>query len=220
MSDFQPVREQAGGMETKTLGDKLRSVIAKLPPQGVTLAQIRDLVGDDGPMILVGLLSLVFLIPVSIPGVSTVFGAAILLVGISRLFGRGIWLPQRFRDRVVASDKLRAALQRALVWLDRLERISRPQRLGWLAGDGVMGVLNNSGLILAAILLMAPFGMIPFSNTLPALALLCLAIGLLQRDGVCVLLGYFANLLTLAYFTVLIAGSGLASREALQRFGG
>ena len=36
-----------------------------------------------------------FLIPVSIPGVSTVFGAAILLVGVSRLSGRQLWLPAR-----------------------------------------------------------------------------------------------------------------------------
>lgn len=211
-------RERAAHREEDSLGEKLKTIIAKLPSNGVTLAEILEIVGQDGMMILTGLLSLVFLIPVSIPGVSTVFGAAILLVGISRLFGRNLWLPKSFKTRVIATDTLRTTLNRALVWLQRLERVSRPRRLSWMASEGVMNVLNSLALILAAVLLMAPFGLIPFSNTLPALAILCLAIGLLQRDGVCILLGYVGNVVTIIYFSVLIGGGGLAIREALQHF--
>jgi hypothetical protein len=218
VEDFDLAREQEAQLQADSLGEKLKLVIDKLPPEGVTLAGILELVGKDGLLILTGLLSLVFLIPVSIPGVSTVFGAAILLVGVSRLFGRKLWLPKSFQNRVVSTDKLRAALNRALTWLYRIERVSRPHRLSWLTSNGVMNLLNNCVLILGAILLMAPFGLIPLSNTLPAFAILCLAVGLLQRDGVCILLGYFANIATIIYFTVLIAGGGLAIREALQHF--
>lgn len=71
--------------------------------------------------------------------------------------------------------------------------------------------------MLGALLLMAPFGFVPFSNTLPALAILLLAIGLMQRDGVAALLGHLMNLASIVYFGVLIGGGGLALREALQR---
>jgi hypothetical protein len=204
----------------ESVGGKLRTIIGNLPTGGVTLAEIIDLVGKDGLMILTGLLSLVFLIPVSIPGVSTIFGAAILLIGFSNLLGRKLWVPKTFRNRVVSSDRLRAALTRALTWLERLERVSRPHRLSWLTSAGVMNVVNSCALILGAVLLMAPFGLIPFSNTFPALAILCLAVGLLQRDGVCILLGYLANVGTIIYFAALIAGGGLAIREAIQHFMG
>lgn len=120
----------------------------------------------------------------------------------------------------MASDKLRDVLARALIWLGRLEKISKPQRMRWLTADGPIGMLNNCMLILAAILLMAPFGLIPFSNTLPALAILCLALGLLQKDGACVLLGYVANIATIVYFTVLLAGGGMAIKEAIRYFSG
>jgi hypothetical protein len=220
VENFDRAREQKVKLQADTLGEKLRIIIGRLPPEGVTLAAILDLVGKDGLLILTGLLSLVFLIPVSIPGVSTVFGAAILLVGVSRLFGRNLWLPKTFQDRVVSTDRLRAALNRALTWLYRIERVSRSYRLSWLTSNGLMNVMNNCALILGAILLMAPFGLIPLSNTLPAFAILCLVVGLLQRDGVCILLGYFANIATIIYFTVLIAGGGLAIREALQHFTG
>ncbi|MGH7961449.1 MAG: exopolysaccharide biosynthesis protein [Candidatus Binatia bacterium] len=209
-----PVREAA--LQADSLGEKLQEVIDRLPPQGVALAEIRDLVGQDGLLLLTAFLTLIFMVPVSIPGVSTVFGAAILLIGISRLFGRHLWLPQSLEKRVVSTDVLRAALKRGLTWFHRLERVSRPHRLKWLTSDGLTGVLNNCALILGALLLMAPFGLIPLSNTLPALALLFLAIGLLQRDGVCILLGHFANLFTIVYFTLLIAGGSVAIHRILQ----
>lgn len=218
--DLNPEQTAQSQSQTQSLGSKLRTIIDKLPPGGVSLAEILELVGDEGLMILTGLLSLVFLIPVSIPGVSTVFGAAILLIGISRLLGRQLWLPKSFSSRVVSSDKLRAALHRALVWLNRLERVCRPQRLPWLASGGLMNALNSSALILAAVLLMAPFGLIPFSNTLPAVAILCLALGFLQKDGICIVLGYVANIVTMIYFAILIGGSGLAVREAVRHFTG
>jgi len=209
-------REQEAQLQVESLGEKLKVVIDKLPPEGVTLVEILDLVGQDSLMLLAVFLSLVFLIPVSIPGVSTLFGAAILLIGVNRLFGRKLWLPKSFRNRIVSTDKLRIALERALVWFHRLERMSRPHRLNRLTSDGLMEILNNCSLILGAVLLMVPFGLVPFSNTLPALSIIFLAIGLLQRDGVCILLGYLANFVTIIYFTVLIAGGGMAIREALR----
>jgi hypothetical protein len=99
----------------------------------------------------------------------------------------------------------------------RMEKVSRPNRIGWMVKDGPMQHLNNAALILGAVLLMMPFGLIPFSNTFPAVALLFLAIGLLQRDGVCVLLGHVSNVVTILYFAVLITGGGLALREVFLR---
>jgi hypothetical protein len=60
-----------------------------------------------------------------------------------------------------------------------------------------------------------PFGFIPFSNTLPGLALLFYSIGLAQRDGVAILLGHLANLATLIYFGFLIGGGGYALKQLL-----
>jgi len=53
-----------------------------------------------------------------------------------------------------------------------------------------------------------PFGLIPFSNTLPAIALIFLAIGMMQQDGVSILFGHFSIIGTIAYFSFLILGGG------------
>ena len=212
--DITPRQEEE--LQDEALGDKIEVIIEKLPPEDVSLVEILDIVGTDSLLLLTIFLSLVFLVPVSIPGVSTVFGTGILLIGITRLFARKLWLPQRIANRKISSEKLRAGFNRALVWFYRLEKISRPHRLPGLSSDGAMAVVNNLSFILAAILLMAPFGFIPFSNTLPAMALILLAVGIIQKDGGSILLGYLANLATIIYFGFLIAGGGLSINELLK----
>jgi hypothetical protein len=202
------------------LGEQLGTIIEQLPEDSITLGELLDVFGEEGLLLLTALLTLVFLIPVSIPGVSTVFGGAILLIGISRLIGKPLWIPRRLRDKSLPAAKLRPALTGGMTWVRRMERISRPHRLRGMVDGRVAGVFNNLAFILAAVLLMAPFGFVPFSNTLPGIALLLYAVGFIQRDGVAVLLGHLANIATIIYFGILIAGGGLAARELFQRMTG
>jgi hypothetical protein len=210
---------QTSAKADAALGEQLAAIIDTLPPDALSLQQLLDTFGDEGLLLLTMLLTVIFLIPVSIPGVSTVFGAAILLVGVSRLIGRPLWLPARLRGKALPADKLRPGLNAGLVWVRRLERISRPHRLSLLVDGPPQRLVNNLAFILAAVLLMAPFGLVPFTNTLPALALLLYGIGFIQRDGVAVLLGHLSNVATIVYFSVLLGGGGLAVRELLQRVG-
>ena len=204
-------------MHDDHISDRLRSLVRTIPPTGITLSELIHRVGSDGLLILTALLTLVFLLPVSIPGVSTVFGAAILLIATSRLFQHELWIPSTLKERVIGTRKLRPVLRKALPWLRTIERVSKPNRIAWLVARGPVERINNVALILGAVLLMMPFGLIPFSNTLPALGLLFLAIGLLQRDGVCILLGYLSNVATLVYFGLLITGGGMVAREVFSR---
>ena len=203
-----------------SLRAQLEAIIERLPTGSLTLGELLAEIGDEGLLVLSILLTLVFLIPVSIPGVSTVFGAAILLVGISRLSGRPLWVPRRLAARALPADRLRPALTRGMAWVRRLERVSRPHRLPALADGRGMALLNNLAFVFAALLLMAPFGFVPFSNTIPALALLLYAVGFIQRDGGAVLLGHLATIGTVVYFSVLIGGGGLAVQQLWQRVAG
>ncbi|NUM46484.1 MAG: exopolysaccharide biosynthesis protein [Anaerolineales bacterium] len=212
--------DQDENLAVDSLVEKLEVIIEKMPPEQVTLIEILDIIGADSLMLLTIFLSLIFLIPVSIPGVSTVFGSAILLIGVSLLFSRKLFLPKRIANRPLSSKKLIEGMQRALVWLRRLEKISRPHRMPRLAAEGKVGILNQLSYILAALLLMMPFGFVPFSNTLPAIALIFLAIGLIQKDGLSILLGHLSNLATIIYFALLVTGGGMTLYELFLRMGG
>ncbi len=195
-----------------TLAARVEYVLNNLAGEMVTLREILNLIGREGMLAFCIFLTLPFMVPVSIPGVSTVFGLVIGLVGVGIMTHHPPWLPDRLMQKKFPAHRLRLALEKGAVWIHRLGRISRPSIPFLTHGIG-MARINGLMLIVGAMLLMAPFGLIPFSNTLPGLAILFLAIGVLQRDGRSVLLGYTTLVLTTLYFAFLLLG-GIA---VLQR---
>jgi hypothetical protein len=199
----------------QTLREKFAGMIETMPAESITLLDVLDQLGRKGVLIFVAFLTLPFMVPVSIPGVSTFFGSLILLIGYGVMQNRQPWLPERIMKRSFPVDKIRVILQKGTVWLDRLERISRP-RLSKLSQGAVMARVNGFMLVIGALLLMVPFGLVPLTNFLPGLAILFISVGILQRDGVCLLLGYIINLVTAIYFTQLIKGGAFLMHAAIE----
>lgn len=199
---------------TETMRDALRRAAA-MPGPSITLRQMLETVGDHGPLLLCAVLTVPFLLPVSIPGVSTVFGLAILLLGVGITLNRMPWLPRQIMDRRIDAEKLKPVLERGIGLVARVEAVIR-RRLDILTAGAVAGRINGLAIIAGAVLLMLPLGLVPFSNTLPAFAILLLCIGVSQRDGLLVIGGYAMLAITLVYFSVLAyaaiaAGRGLAA---------
>ena len=197
-----------------SLSATLKEVIARIDGSSVTLRDLMEAVGEQGFLLLCAVASLPFLLPVSIPGVSTVFGFAIILVSLSITFNRLPWLPRRILDRRLETQKLVPALEKGVSIVSRLDAYLKP-RMGALVSGAAANRLNGLAIALAGVLLMFPLGLIPFSNTLPAIAVLLVATGMIQRDGLVVLAGYAFNVITLIYFGILAymafsAGQGLA----------
>lgn len=203
-------------LQRESADEKFETILREMPAGEISLQEILEIFEDDGLLLFSIFLALIFLVPVSIPGVSTAFGSAILLIGVARLFNRHLWLPKKISARTVAAEKLAHSLKKALPWLHRLGQISRPHRLALFTLHPVLHLANKLAFVLAAVLLMAPFGLIPFSNTLPAVALIFLAFGEMEKDGVSILLGHLVNLATIVYFGFLVTGGGLALFEGLK----
>jgi hypothetical protein len=67
--------------------------------------------------------------------------------------------------------------------------------------------------------LIFPFALIPFSNTLPGLAILLLGAGMIQRDGRFILAGYLMNIATFVYFGGLFWAAIVAGQNITSLFG-
>ena len=204
--EFSNARESLHGALTRA--------VDRIEGEMITLRQLLELVGEHGLLFLCALLTIPFLIPVSIPGVSTVFGAAIILIAIGITMNRLPWLPSRIMDKELDAKRLTGILRRGIAIVARIEAYIRPRMEGLTEG-AVMGRVNGLALIFGGVLLMAPLGLIPFSNTLPAFGILLLAVGMSQRDGLVVLAGYGMLVATVIYFGALAwaayaAGRGLA----------
>ncbi len=200
---------------TETLRVTLEETADAISGKVVTLRRIIGLIGEQGLLLLCAVLTIPFLLPVSIPGVSTVFGFAIILSSIGITTNRAPWLPRQIMDRPIDAEKLVPTLRRGARLVARIETVIRP-RLTGLTGSAAAGRFNGLMLVLGGVLLMFPLGLVPFSNTLPAFAILFLCIGMSQRDGWFVIAGYAMTLATMVYFSLLawlaiMAGQGIAS---------
>lgn len=199
MTHFQGIEFQD---TTVTTSDLVTQILNDITDEYVTLRELMSKLGEQGLLLICVLLSLPFLFPVSIPGVSTVFGAGIVLIAFAITINRLPWLPDFVGERKLESKKLIPVLQRGVNLLRRMERFIKP-RLPYLTTGMVMNRMNGLVLMFAGILLMMPLGFIPFSNTLPGFAILFLASGICQRDGFLVALGYALAVLTVIYFAGL-----------------
>ena len=183
--------------------ETINHMLSQVKADTISVRELMALMGEQGLLMLCALMTLPFLFPVSIPGVSTVFGAAILLIGVAISLNRLPWLPAFVADRQLDWHKLQPVLQRGVRVLNKLDRYLKPQRLAVLSQSAVMNRINGLALIFAAVLLMMPLGLVLFSNTLPAVAILFLAVGISQRDGAVVAAGYVMNAATVIYFGLL-----------------
>jgi hypothetical protein len=202
----------------RKLSATLVDVAERLPPGSASLRDLIALSGEQGLLLLCALLTLPFLLPVSVPGVSTVFGAAIILIGVGVTLNRVPWLPRRILDRPLPTAQIKSVFGRGARIVGRFEHLIRPRWPVLTRGATVNG-LHGMALILAGVLLIAPLGLIPFSNTVPGFAILFLSLGMLQRDGAFIVAGYVMNLATIAYFGVLAVGAIMAGHGILSLIG-
>ena len=183
------------------LSHMLTGLIDEIHGDTITLRELLERSGRHGMLLICALSTLPFLIPVSIPGVSTVFGAAIVLLASALFLNRLPWLPQRILNKPLDAHKLVPVLRKGAGLVRKIDRWVKER---WLhLTSATMLRLNSAAVVFGGLLLMAPLGPIPFSNTAPAVGILLLTIGLLQRDGLCVLLGYLGLVLSVLYFSVI-----------------
>jgi hypothetical protein len=201
-----------------SLGTLLSDTADAVRGKTISLRDLLEQIGEQGLLLFCIILTLPFMLPVSIPGVSTVIGAVIILVGIGVTMNRIPWLPERLMNRTLEGDQLIPALDKGIELFAKVESFLKP-RLTVLSEGTMMNTINGLVLTFAAVLLIFPFGLIPFSNTLPALAILFLAVGIAQRDGVFILLGYIMTIATVIYFGGLFYAAIAAGQAVTSLFG-
>ena len=191
---------------TLSLTETLEQMASSIQGQTIAVRAVLALAGEQGLLLGMMLLTIPFLVPISIPGVSTVFSVVGILMSAGITFNRIPWLPDFLLDRSLDAQKMRLAFERGSGLMQRVDRFTHP-RMARLTGGRGINLVNGLALMFGNVLLLFPFGFVPLSNTLPAWALLTLSAGMLQRDGVLVLIGYLLLLATVIYFGFLIFGA-------------
>lgn len=147
-----------------------------------------------------GALMFIFAAPTALPmppGVSAIVGAPLLFLAVQLMLGMKPWLPKFITDRSLSRVDFLRVISVIAPWLARAEKIMRP-RLTFLAHRPFVYLLGLTCLILSLVLFLP----IPLGNMLPSVAICIIALGLLERDGVWILVG----LITAAVSVVVVWG--------------
>lgn len=140
------------------------------------------------------------------PGGTSLTGAPLLFLSAELAWGRDtLWLPNWLARASVRRETFRTASGRLMKIIRFSEALSRP-RLYFLTGRLGQGFIGLACLCLSAILVLPVFG----GNLIPAVAIGFFSLGVMQRDGLAVLLGWImtgvtATVLFLAW-TLVLAG--------------
>ena len=183
---------------------------------------------DRGFALVLVLATLPFVLPFPTLGLATPVGFALALAALGLVLGRPAALPASLGALPIGP----AALNRATAVVSRaawvLARITRP-RMAFMMGSraggpggshaappcSIMRIVLGVSLVIAAVVLGLPIPL-PLSNFFPAVAIILLAVGMLEGDGLLVLAGHAATLIVCAvvgasFTTVVTLGARIFS---------
>ena len=176
-----------GHGKTKAKPSRLSDIVKSIDTQqDMTIGQLVDSLGERA----FGALMFIFAVPNIIPtppGTSAILGLPLVILTYQVMMGRqSLWLPQAVRKRQISRNLLQTFVAKILPVMARLERILRP-RFGFVVSSDLAERVIGLVAFPLALILFLP---IPFGNIPPAAAIACLALGLAERDGLAVIVGY------------------------------
>ncbi len=196
---------------TSLHGQRLSAILRRLAEvveDRIRLAELSGTFGDRA----FGALLLVFALPNLLPlppGTSTVLGVPLILIAAQLAIGRSeLWLPRAVGNRSLSKSDLQRVVTYGVPALRRTERLLAP-RFEVFLSDRLIG----SACLLLAIILVLP---IPFGNIPPAFAICAFALGVLQRDGLAVLVGWLGTAVSLAVVALVSGAVILTAKTAFE----
>ena len=183
------------------LSEELALLHARAGERAVTLREVLYVLHGRAYLLLILLLTLPFLQPVPLPGLSTPLGLAIALIALRLALGLRPWLPKKIQRAQLPPGFFGKLLHYTQKLVRILEATVKP-RWPALTQSPVLRQLHAVVMCACAAVLLLPL-VVPFSNTLPGWTIFLLTCGLLQRDGVALVLGYVMFAVTVIYFVFL-----------------
>jgi hypothetical protein len=158
--------------------------------EDVSVAQILEAFHERG----FGFLIFIFALPAALPlpavGLGTILALPLLfLTAQQAMLRHTIWLPERIKSRSFKRTTISGAVDVALPWMRRIERLVRP-RLGFVTSGFFSRIIGVFGFLMTLVVLFP----IPMTNTVPSMSIAIMAVGVMMRDGLAVILGVVVGL--------------------------
>lgn len=187
--------------DLRATSDILLRLVRDFPGERLTMGDVVAALEDRTFGLLMLLLALPNCPPMpGIPFVSTITGTPLAFFAGQLALGRPTpWLPARLLRSSIGRAELLRVLETVAPYVRRLERLLK-HRLPQLATGPGERAAAGVACVLAVILALP----IPGGNLLPAWAIVFFALGIVERDGVCIVIGGVLTVIALAVVAVVL----------------
>lgn len=169
----------------------------------LTYQRILQVLGERAFGIVLLFFALPSALPFSaIPGISVIFSVPIVLFACQMVFARKtLWLPKFIAKRTIHQETISKVIHSAVPYLIKIEYLLKPR---WaFMTSRFMEIINGFIIFCLAILLMLP---IPLSNFIFATLLIVFSLGLIEKDGLFLVIGYIGAFFYVSFiYAVIVA---------------
>lgn len=167
----------------------------------LTYRYILEALGERAFGIGILFFSLPIFLPFStLPGLALVFSLPIVFFALEMILARkSFWLTKSMGNKTISHSKFSKIIHAVVPYLIKFERLSKPR---WtFMTSRPMEVINGIVILFLTLLLVLP---IPFSNSIFGAFLVSFGLGMAEKDGVLIFLGYllFTLYVSLIYFYI------------------
>ena len=192
-------------MTTRSLSDLLDDLKASTLGEEITLKTLLEAFHERG----FGFFLLLFALPAALPvpaiGLNAIIALPLLILTAQQAIGRHtIWLPEGWLAKSVSKNKIDGYIDTANPWVKKIETFIRP-RLPFIT----QGLSSNMIGILGFFMALAVSIPLPLTNTVPSIGIVCMAIGVIMRDGLAVIIGILIGIgwIVLLSWLIIFFGS-------------
>ncbi|MDN3029916.1 MAG: exopolysaccharide biosynthesis protein [Candidatus Tisiphia sp.] len=165
------------------------------------------------------LIMLFFAIPIAIPlpyppGFTTIVGIPLIILSMQMLLGfRQVFLPSKINNYQISNDILINISNKIVPKIKLVEKYIRP-RYSFASSiycEQFIGLIS----LICAITISIP---LPLTNAVPALGITIMTLGLLNRDGLTIFLGFIVSIVGLIIAVIAIAASWISIKYLFNLF--
>ncbi len=169
---------------------------------------------DSGGFALLNLIfSIILMIPLP-PPIAIIAGLIIMFLSFQMIIGmKEVWLPKFITEKSIKRTTLTVIVEKSTIYLYKLERFTR-RRFTFVSNPITERIIGAFIFFLAGITLTP----IVFANTIPGLAIILISFGMINKDGLMVIIGFIVGIFSIFVVWLMISVGLNVVMRVLDKF--
>lgn len=178
----------------RNLEDTLAIFRSKSQKGSINVHRVFKILGGKELDVAIICIAAPFCLPMHIPFLSIPFGALIMFIGVRMYLGKGVWLPRSLMDKELSVRGVGRVAKVGMGMIKVIKTVVHP-RMEYCCYRRIFRKMNSILVVCLGLVLFIPCPM-PIATLSASLALLGISLGLLNDDGLVVVVGYVFSILT------------------------